>query len=182
MYGKRKWLRHARVFHILFCKEERIANRIFLGAIALNSLLKRCIAFVSRFLLGTSVAILVNVEPSPWWYRTANSRGVIVSTWPLARPLARSLTRITDCLIRSARFARALHCANSFARWLPSSWESGYLMSHFQAVLNLSASQSQFWTNLQPVFSFLNRTFSPRSWLRSKLQWLSLTRSLLLNR
>ena len=47
------------------------------------------------------------------------------------------------CLLLTARCARALHCALSFARSLthslPSSWESAFLMSHNQGVLSHSA-------------------------------------------
>ena len=82
-----------------------------------------------------------------------------VSTEPLARPFARSLTPLTRSLARSltplvhllrtTSFARALGYAHSFARSLcslPCSWESEFLMSQNDLVLSDSALLSHGFT------------------------------------
>ena len=72
-----------------------------------------------------------------------------IASLVMGHSLVRSLVRSHRSpvrLLRTARFARALRCAHSFARSLthslPSSWESVILMSHNQAVLNHSAMYS----------------------------------------
>ena len=63
------------------------------------------------------------------WFRKAENRDV--NTGPFAQPFASLLARSHRsliCLLRTARFARALRCAHSFpgslTHSLPSSWES----------------------------------------------------------
>ena len=66
--------------------------------------------------------------------------GMLVMGHSLIRSLVRSHRSLVR-LLRTARFARALRCAHSFARSLThsllSSWDSGVLLSDFQSVLTL---------------------------------------------
>ena len=117
-----------------------------------------------------------------------------VSNEPLAHPLTRSLAPLTHslasyCSLHTARFARALRCAHSFARTahslarfarsplrsfarslansLPNSWDNGIFLSNFECVLN----HCVYWANdMQPPIALLLL----RSWDMKKVHFVAL--------
>jgi len=80
-----------------------------------------------------------------------------IATLVMGHSLVRSLVRSHRSLVRllrTARFARALRCAHSFARSLahslPSSWDSGIFLSYFQSVLDHCALKKDLLTERCP--------------------------------
>jgi len=88
-----------------------------------------------------------------------------IATLVMGHSLVRSLVRSHRSLVRllrTARFARALRCAHSFARSLthslPSSWDSGIFLSYFQSVLDHCALKKDLLTGKCPKKPLWDRT------------------------